>query len=144
MEVLTFGKLARLFKGLDNNNEKTEIAQDFNVPSPLLASWFVYLNNVRNVCAHQARLWNRRITADRWKVPNRQKYQFNGTIPADFNTTFYGVTAMIDRLLFSFNPNNSFILRLQALIDQYSHTIHTIYMGFPEDWKENPAWLRTN
>jgi abortive infection bacteriophage resistance protein len=140
LETLTFGKLARLYKGLKNREEKKQIANDFNLVSPILSSWLVYLNNVRNVCAHHSRLWNRRITADRWKVPRREKFAFKGDLSIDFNTSYYGAAALIQRLLTSFNPDNAFISKLTTLIEEYSPTIDTSSMGFRENWQDNPTW----
>jgi abortive infection bacteriophage resistance protein len=139
LEILTLGKLSRLFRGLKNKNEKVQIAEDFGLPSTVLSSWLVYLTNVRNICAHHSRLWNRKVTADRPMIPSRKKYQFKGDIPTDFNTTVYGIVAMIDRILNAINPSNHFIDRLIHLIDDYSN-INTTLMGFPEDWRSNPAW----
>jgi abortive infection bacteriophage resistance protein len=141
MEVLTMGKLSRLYKGLRNNLEKTSIAKDFDLPSVILSSWLIYLNNVRNICAHHGRLWNRGITADRPTIPKRKKYQFNGEIPDDFNRSFYGVVAMIDRLLFNINPSNRFTEKITTLITEYPN-INTKFMGFPENWRDEPAWKR--
>lgn len=143
MEVLTLGKLARLFKGLHNNQEKGSISNDFGLPSRILSSWFNYLNNVRNICAHHGRLWNRSITADKAKIPSRKKYEFNGGIPENFNSSCYGVISMIDRLLLKINPNNRFILKVIELIDNHKE-IYIQLMGFPKDWRTNPAWKNTN
>ncbi|MDC8000114.1 Abi family protein [Aequorivita todarodis] len=141
LEVLSLGKLARLYKGLSNNVEKMTIAKDFGLPSSVLSTWFIYLNNVRNICAHHGRLWNRGITADRPTIPTRKQYSFNGNLPNDFNRSFYGVTAMIDRLLLNINPNNRFVENVVNLIDDYA-SINTRFMGFPDNWRENAAWDR--
>lgn len=141
MEVLTLGKLSRLYKGLSNNEEKAEIAKEFNLPSTILSTWFMSMANVRNICAHHSRLWNRKITAYPPKIPSRKKYQFNGVLPNDFNTTSYGVISMIDRLLNEINSNNTFVDKFVGLIEKYP-LVNMRFMGFPEDWKDNPAWRK--
>lgn len=140
LETLTLGKLSRLYKGLNNNNEKIEIANEFDCVSAILTSWLVYLTNVRNVCAHHSRLWNKKITADRPTIPSREKFKFNGTMTDDFNTTMYGIISIINRLLLSFNPENHFIEKIETLITEYS--IETSFMGFPEDWKTDAHWYK--
>lgn len=142
LEILTFGKVSKLYKGLDNIDLKGEISNEFGQATSTLSSWLVYINNVRNICAHHARLWNKKVTADRPIIPNRPKYKFNGSIPktADFNTTFYCITSIIDRLLKSFNEDNNFTKRLTELIISYD--INTELMGFPEDWKTEAIWLK--
>ncbi len=140
LEILTFGKLAKLYKGLKNNTEKMAIAKSFGLPSSILTSWLIYLNNVRNVCAHYGRLWNRRITADQPVIPSRKKNRFNGELPRNFNTTAFGMISLINKLLDSFNPQNKFIYNVISLIDEYSDIIDVKYMGFTENWKEEPPW----
>lgn len=141
LEVLTLGKLTRLYKGLSNKAEKVAVARAFGLPSSILSSWFVYLNNIRNVCAHHSRLWNRRTTADRPQIPTRKDHKFSGTLPDDFNTTYYGTTSLIKRLLDEIDPGNRFIEDLGALMERFP-TIRIALMGFPADWKESPAWQR--
>lgn len=140
LETLTLGKLSRLYKGLDNGVEKIEIASEFNCISSTLTSWLIYLTNVRNVCAHHSRLWNKKITADRPFIPSRKDYKFNGTMTEDFNTTMYGIISIINRLLLSFNPENRFIEKIESLIEEYS--IETKLMGFPENWKNEAHWYK--
>ena len=141
LEVLTLGKLSRLYRGLKNKDQKGAIADDFELPSTILSSWFIYLTNVRNICAHHSRLWNKKVTADRPLIPKRKKYQFNGLVPEDFNTTLYGIISMIDRLLSAINPNNQFVKKVIDLIHIYP-TISTRSMGFPDGWRTNPAWAK--
>lgn len=141
MEILTLGKLARLYAGLNNNEEKIQIALDFGLPSQILSTWFIFLNNIRNICAHHGRLWNRGLSADRPVIPSRKKNKFHGTLPEDFNRSMYGVIAMIDRLLIPINPTNNFIEKITTLINE-TPVINTNYMGFPDNWIEEPAWKK--
>ncbi|WP_396159516.1 Abi family protein [Flavobacterium sp.] len=138
LETLTMGKLTRLYKALKNDTEKMQIASDFNVPSSILTSWIIYLTNVRNICAHHARLWNKRVTADQPLIPSREKYKFKGEITSNFHIAIYGIISLINRLLSSFNPENSFIKRIEQIIEE--HNIDTSLMGFPENWKKVATW----
>ncbi|MCP9752924.1 Abi family protein [Ferruginibacter sp. HRS2-29] len=138
LEILSLGKLARLYKALKNKNGKSEIATEFNLPSSTITSWYIYLANVRNICAHHSRLWNKKVTADRPQFPTREKYKFKGENFEDSNTTLYGIISMIDRLLISFNPKNTFTSKIENLIREYS--INCLLMGFPEDWEKTANW----
>lgn len=138
LEVLSLGKLARLYKGLKNKGGKAEIATEFNLPTNVLTSWFIYLANVRNICAHHSRLWNKKVTADRPIMPSREKYKFKGENFDDSNTTLYGIISIIDRLLLPFNHKNNFTVRTEKLINEYS--IDCSLMGFPINWKETANW----
>ncbi|WP_333597269.1 Abi family protein [Chryseobacterium flavum] len=140
LEILTFGKTSKLYKGLADIDLKKEIAKEFGQASSTLASWFVYINNIRNLCAHHSRLWNKKVTADRPIIPNRDIYKFNGSVPEgeDFNTTFYCIVSIMHRLLKSFNPDNTFTSKITNLIKTYN--IDVELMGFPEDWETNATW----
>jgi abortive infection bacteriophage resistance protein len=138
LEILSLGKLARLYKALKNKDGKFEIASEFNLPSSTITSWYIYLANVRNICAHHSRLWNKKITADRPIFPTREKYKFKGETFDDSNTTLYGIISLIDRLLRSFNPQNTFTQKIEQLIEAYS--IDATLMGFPEKWKVTANW----
>lgn len=138
LEILSLGKLAKLYKGLKNEQTKIQIATDFDLPSNILTSWLIYLANVRNICAHHSRLWNKKVTVDRPIFPQREKYKLNGSTPLDMNTTMYGITSIIDKLLSSFNPSNNFASKIEALIIEYK--INTQLMGFPENWEKEANW----
>ncbi len=138
LEILSLGKLARLYKALKNSGGKSEIANEFDLPSATITSWYIYLANVRNICAHHSRLWNKKVTADRPIFPSREKYRFKGENFNDSNTTLYGIISIIDRLLSSFNANNSFTQKIETLIAEYS--VDCKLMGFPENWIETANW----
>ncbi|AHF17045.1 Abi family protein [Niabella soli] len=138
LETLSLGKLARLFKVLKSRDGKSEIANEFNLPTATLTSWYIYLANVRNICAHHSRLWNKKVTADRPIFPSREKYRFKGVVFDDSNTTLYGIISMIDRLLISFDPGNRFAQKIEDLIEAYS--INCTLMGFPENWAATANW----
>ena len=141
MELLSFGKLSKMYEGLKNTEEKQAIASSFGLTTTLLSSWLISLTHVRNICAHHARLWNRNLTANRFIIPSRAKYKFNGEVTAFFNQKVYGIVSILIRLLYSFNPLNTFSQKLAALLDEYP-TVDVSHMGFPINWKENPAWGR--
>ncbi|TXC67954.1 Abi family protein [Sphingomonas ginsenosidivorax] len=58
-EFLTFGRSVRIFKCLEGS-VRTHIATQFGVPSDqVFTSWLECLVDVRNICAHHDRLFNR-------------------------------------------------------------------------------------
>lgn len=138
LETLSLGKLARLYKGLKNKDGKQEIASEFDLPSKILTSWLIYLAHVRNICAHHARLWNRKVTVNMPIFPSRDKYKFKGDNLHDSNTTLYGIISMIDRLLAAFNPENSFTDKIERLIKECK--VDCTLMGFPVDWQATANW----
>ena len=58
IEVLTFGTISRLYSQLTTDLQK-RIARSFSVDHIILVSWLKALTELRNSCAHHARLWNK-------------------------------------------------------------------------------------
>lgn len=139
MQILSMGKISRLYEALKNSSEKQEVANAFKLPHSILSSWLIYLTNIRNICAHHGRLWNRRTTADRFIIPSRKEFKFKGDISEYFNTTLYGTLTITIKLLNAINPDNSFLQKFDALIKKYPK-IQMVYMGFPSNWEQSPAW----
>lgn len=60
LEILSLGHLSKLYKNLKDNKVKNKLANGFMLPSyDYLESWLVVINDLRNICAHHSRLWNR-------------------------------------------------------------------------------------
>lgn len=60
-KFLTFGRAVRIFKNLEGSL-RTHVAAQFGVPSDeVFASWLECLVDVRNICAHHDRLFNRSL-----------------------------------------------------------------------------------
>jgi abortive infection bacteriophage resistance protein len=138
LETLSLGELARLFRALVTDKTKRQISAEFHQAPSTLDTWFLWLANVRNVCAHHGRLWNRIISADRPTIPSRKEFKFAVPMPEDANTTMYGAVALIDHLLKYFNPGNSFTSKVEALLREYQ--VDATKMGFPADWETTAVW----
>ncbi|SKC02773.1 Abortive infection bacteriophage resistance protein [Sphingobacterium nematocida] len=138
-EILSFGKMIKLYTCLKNNEAKNAVALSFRVPSGKhLVNWLLFLNDVRNVCAHHTRLWNRRFTANKLIFPSRKNNKIEGHIPEYSNSNIYGAIIVINHLLASFNPHNSFVKKVEDLVDQ--HSIAVKNLGFPDDWQTAAPW----
>lgn len=140
MEILTMGKLSKMYAALKKEEEAQNVARAFNLPIQVFSSWLTYLTNVRNVCAHHSRLWNRRVTANQFVIPAKKSLQFNGELPDGFNTSMYGTLSVMIRLLSGINPQNSLLDKFKRLVNDYP-CISMIKMGFPEGWEKSPAWI---
>ncbi len=138
LETLSLGELARLFRALTTDKAKLQIAAEFRQAPATLDTWFLWLANVRNICAHHGRLWNRIMSADRPTIPSRKDYKFPAPMPENANTTMYGAVALIDHLLQCFNSDNHFTQHVEDLIREYQ--VDATLMGFPSRWEDNAVW----
>ncbi len=76
LEVSSMGLLSKLFENLKTSPEKKRIASAFGLAHPIvLQSWVHAFAQLRNICAHHGRLWNRRLTTTP-QLPNNPLYPF--------------------------------------------------------------------
>ena len=61
VEVMSFGTLSRMYGNLENGDVASNIAQSFRLASVYLTSWLRCLTQVRNMCAHHERIYNRTL-----------------------------------------------------------------------------------
>ncbi|MCL2284396.1 MAG: Abi family protein [Fibromonadales bacterium] len=137
LEITSFGTLSKLYKNLKSSKEKQEIASFFGLFDKAFESWLYSLVYVRNVCAHYARLWNRKMRI----IPvhpgtHKNQWLNNRQIP---NNRMYFILSMLIYLLNIINPKHSFKQKLSALFSKYS-SIDKAAMGFPTNWQEEPLW----
>jgi abortive infection bacteriophage resistance protein len=144
-EVLELGHLSRLYQGL-NEDDAAEIAEVFGVPTKrLMASWLASMNYVRNVSAHHARLFNRKLQ----NAPSRPK---PGLVPLldhlrTENTSkgifgVYNALAVIAYLLRSIDDDTGWSQRLVALLEDFpsSQGLTVSSLGGPPEWASFELW----
>ncbi len=138
LEVVSMGLLGKLFSNLVRGEVKTRVAKEFGLKkSEHLTSWIHALVNLRNICAHHSRLWNRRFTI----VPK---------IPYNTDNTFIQNTKIYDNKLYAqlccmnyitriISPDSSFVADLKDLLNTCP-LVDCKDMGFPDNWKEESIW----
>lgn len=127
IEVTSFGFLSKFYRNL-NEDLKRHIAKTyFNVPYLYIESWLQTLSNVRNVCAHYGRLYDKHLTF-KPKLFRNESEQFS-------NKYIYAAIYITLRLLTK-TEGSRFIADLDALTQEYEEFINFDYIGFPSNWKE--------
>ncbi|MGA0568374.1 Abi family protein [Rathayibacter sp. KR2-224] len=142
-EILELGHIARLYAGL-RNDVATEIATSFSVPTKrLMASWIATVNYVRNIAAHHARLFNRKlVTAPRRPRPTAVPllaHLSQEEAPKQFGV--YSALAVMAYLLESIHPGD-WAQRVKTLLKSFPSTewIDIGSMGLAADWLNQPLW----
>ena len=144
IEMLTWGELSHLYVGLKSNPAKKQIAQNLGLHAEVMESWLKSLNDVRNLCAHHSRLWNKEHGRS-IKIPTSNTIQWlqqpvilsNTAIRYEKRT--YMVLVAIQTLLYKVSPNSTWAKRLKELIEQYS-SLSKANMGMPELWHQDQFW----
>lgn len=137
MEITSFGALSMLYKNLKPSREKREIAHYFGLADTVFETWIHSIVYLRNVCAHHTRLWNRAMSI-RPQIPRSPHKQWIDTTSIANNRTYF-ILCMIQYLLQTVNPHNSFKERFKSLLIEFSN-VDVAAMGFPVTWGNEPLW----
>ena len=133
-ELLTFGNILTIYRKMHRPIQQ-EIAIEFGMPVIIMESWLLTLNHVRNICAHHARLWNRRLGI-RPQIPTVKKHQEWAKIS---NDKPFVVLMILSQLLKKCAPKTEWRTRVEMLMDEYSDLPFEC-MGFLDGWKSHSLW----
>lgn len=140
-EVLELGHLGRLYSGL-SNSLATMIAEAYQAPSKrVMASWIASLNYVRNVAAHHARLFNRKLVTAPSRPPVGSVPLLDHLRDEESAKAIYGVynaLAVTAYLLRSIDPQSGWPRRLVELL----HTFPSAPGLTVEAIGTHPRWTR--
>lgn len=137
VEIMALGVLYNIFNNLKSMSAKKNIATYFGIPLPAFNSWLLILSNLRNLCGHHARLWNKEIPLT---ASNPQHHSFPWIDSSKTNSKrIYYRICIIKYFLFTVSPNNQFTQKLTLLLSE-NPTIDICAMGFPLDWKNETLW----
>lgn len=144
-EILELGHLSVLYRGI-NQQDAGEIAAAFNVPTKkIMTSWLASLNYVRNVAAHHARLFNRKLQS----APARpsaglisQLGHLRDTESAKGVFGVYNALAVIAYLLQAIDDGGQWARQLAALLHEFpsTDTLTVASLGAPVDWSTHKIW----
>lgn len=138
LEVSSFGLLSLIFRNLKLGNEKKAITKYYGLNDvSILESWMHSFSNIRNICAHHSRLWNRRLTAH-IKIPTHHKNPFIQN-KAIYPYKIYAALCCMKYILDIISPGNTFKERLLVLM-KTCPLAQEKEMGFPTDWKNDSFW----
>lgn len=138
MEVSSFGLLSLMFRNLKLGEEKKAVLRHYGLYKiDVLESWMHSFSNIRNICAHHGRLWNRRLTAH-IKIPTKTKYQFI-TNKHLYPYKVYAALCCMKYTLDIISPNHTFTKRLIELM-RSCPLAQDKEMGFPTDWQQEKFW----
>lgn len=139
LETVSFGTLSKLYQNFFDKTDKKAVAADFGLPQhEFLISWLESLTVLRNLCAHHARIWNRRfaLKPQMPKILSGHKWLTVFSFPPD---KIYPQLCCIAYLLNAIDRHNSFASNIQKLMIDYP-SIDATALGFPKRWEQEPLW----
>ncbi|WP_170293772.1 Abi family protein [Halomonas alimentaria] len=151
MELLTFKEVSILLENLRRSEDTQRIERHFGWKMPVLRSWFRSLSDLRNVCAHHGRVWNREF-GSRPEMPRKVPAGWP-SIPGSIETgshehpeqrldprrRLYLQLVVIESLMQVVSPTSQWAERLVTLLDHYPQ-VSRPHMGFPGHWDTEPFW----
>lgn len=126
IETWSFGMTSKLFGNLLPEDQKA-IALCFGIDEFYLAGWFECLCYIRNICAHNGRLYNRMI------VKRPKLFKEDATY---YSIKIFPVILMLKRISQGKGATwRTFSDDLSTLVHKYSADINLAFIGFPNNWE---------
>ncbi len=124
VELMTLGEISKWYKNL-NIKDRKKIAKYYSLKERYLSTFLLHLTEVRNICAHHGRLWNKKISKG-FQIPS-----FINLYAPNQIYKVYHTIIMMDYILAKINIENSLLEEVIKLI--LKHNIPIKYMGFPKN-----------
>ena len=138
--LLTLGELLNWIGGIKKRPDKKAIFANFPFDYKPMQSVLNNLRWVRNVCAHNGRLWNKRtpfvFIPIKTIEPHLIKSKYNSK---KLDSKIYNTIIAMAEILKSIDPDYPFIYFIKDLII-HSKYINAKLMGFPDNWENLPEW----
>ena len=136
-EVLSFGNLNYIYSNIANNRLMKRISDYFGLKPQVFTSWLTVLANLRNMCCHHARVWNRDFMLNPAE-PRKTSNAWIDTSLIDKKRIFYRLC--IIRYFLSFvSPGNNFNEKIANLLARFP-SVDIAAMGFWKDWQKDTLW----
>ena len=136
-EIIPLGALYNIFNNLKSKGLKKKVSNSFGLSLPAFTSWMLILSNLRNLCGHHVRVWNKEVSFVA-TVPLQHAFPWIDSSATDLKRIYYRI-CIIKYLLFTVSPSNTFTQKLKSLLAEFP-TIDIKAMGFPANWYTEPLW----
>ncbi len=141
LNIASFGTISKLYGNLsDHLQSKDTIAKEFGtVNKSYLPSWLQDISQIRNICAHHARLWNKNLPG-RPKLLSKPPYKWLKNVPpVNEHYKLYIHICCMKYMFDLVDTNNQISFKMQDLFNRYPN-IDQAALGFPSDWQGEPFW----
>jgi len=152
VETLTIGALSKWYDNTRNSQIKRRVAKSMGFKNEDgLSNMLQVLTLVRNICAHHARLWNRKLVKrlipfqryDGHSIQGELELEtttdVNGDTQTQSNNLIFNSLVMLIHIMRKINPSSSWPQRLKAHVMTLPEK-HWTAMGLPNDWQQRAPW----
>ena len=140
-EVMSFGQLSGWIRNFKHPRDRQAITRAFGLNERVFTSFCGQLQDVRNICAHHGRLWNKRFGYT-IRLP-RQPLELAQVVKGAEQRRLHNTLAILNHLLGAVAPETPWREHIVQLINNYPLVDPVHGMGFPADWRTRPLWKLT-
>lgn len=139
-EMMSFGQLSRWYSNLADRSVRNRIAAPLGLPETVLVPLVRNITDIRNICAHHGRLWNRgfRLPPKIARKPESLASSLDQTATQSPGQLYNPLT-MVAHIIRTVAPDSTWSRDVRRLIEEHPQ-VETGLMGFPADWKDRPLW----
>ena len=148
LPAMSFGQLSKWYSNLIDRTIRQSISQIYEMDERTFVSTLRHLTEIRNICAHHERLWDRRISTG-LRIPKRlwdseeTADAFSKTDQGQGKGKIYNALVMTVHLMEVVIPNGDWPERFLNLKEEETFkSIPYEDMGFPSEWREYAIWQR--
>ena len=139
-EMMSFGQLSRWYTNLRDRALRNRIAAPLGLPETVLVPLVRHVTDMRNICAHHGRLWNRGFL----HPPKLAQKPHDLHTSLDLHSfqapaKLYNGLTTIAHVIRTVAPNSTWPTDLATLV-RTNPTGDLASMGFPADWQIRPLW----
>lgn len=139
-EMMSFGQLSRWYSNLSDRALRNRIAEPLGLPETVLVPLIRHVTDIRNICAHHGRLWNRGFLHPPKLAMNPQRLgQSLDQSATQAPAKLYNGLTMVRHVVETVCPDSSWAADIRKHIETHP-TGDFASMGFPADWTTRPIW----
>jgi abortive infection bacteriophage resistance protein len=140
-EMMQFAQLSRRYSSLADRSLRNRIVVPLGLTETVLVPFVRHLVDVRNICAHHGRLWNRGFLFCP-RLPSKPRdlqLSLDHSAGERPLAKLFNTISMINQVMRNVAPDSRWAWETKAHI--LSHpTGDLAAMGFPECWQPKPVW----
>lgn len=143
LEVASFTTLSKLYANLlPSLKSKDLIAGELNtVNHTYLQSWLQSISQIRNICAHHGRLWNKNLPGRPKLLPKPPVPWLKLVPPVTEHHKLYVHLCCMKYLLDVVSPGHHFTSKLAGLVAKYP-TVDIHALGMNATWQSEDLWVK--
>ena len=114
-----------------------------NISGKEMVTWVRMMNDIRNICAHHSRLWNRGLVSQPRITPKGNVPEIDHLINnSNAIARVYGALVVMRFIMKTLHPKSKWHLRLVELVERCpkNKIIGLNSAGFPQNWKSLGIW----